>query len=423
MLLVGVFCAAVLFAVVAVVVTGVVTEGVDGATKDDDEALPGHILVPSYPAGVFVSPTPPPTTTTTTTTTRTPIKELVCTIGAYVVQSFSYPPDGLCHYLFYYKLFITKDGTLHGTSEDLSWHLYKQQMPTYRTTKGGMAFDNTYVNMSLVHGAAVRINELAQNDRNIANYGVLNIISRGTKLESQFTKAKRFLEELKRLQKEGEDRKIFIGMGLYAFNEDDGLNTFKNIFRRAVNDSNFYTVFAITSITAMPDRDTCTVQPAGERRLHSNVYPAIDNYKDLLTNDSQYGNELAIVGASLQMGAMMYTLKKDFTGGPSAELINERCDEASITSPEMVCKGYQVSNTGNGRFGFVHSANKIRVFLMEDENSILAKADIKTWENPTIISRFSWLVFNIHFDQSLKACAMNSNFYRLRFLKSAFNIP
>ncbi|XP_077536213.1 uncharacterized protein LOC144148572 [Haemaphysalis longicornis] len=132
-------------------------------------------------------------TGTTTTTTRTPIKELVCTIGAYATQAFSYPEDGLCHYLFYYKLYIDQRGVVHGVSDDWSWDLYKERMQIYNSTKGGMAFDITYVQVNLARIQYGDIENHARNGHNIANYGVLDIVAEGRYLEGLVERAKRFL--------------------------------------------------------------------------------------------------------------------------------------------------------------------------------------------------------------------------------------
>ncbi|XP_077536212.1 uncharacterized protein LOC144148571 [Haemaphysalis longicornis] len=296
-------------------------------------------------------------------------------------------------------------------------------MRTYSSTQGGMAFDITYVDANMAQIRASDIDDHARNGNNVANYGVLDIVAKGPDLESLVDKAKRFLADVKALQRQGEDRKLFIGMGLYAFKEGNGLDLFKNIFRKVVNDSSFYTVFAITSTIELPARGYCTVQPTGTRTPLSNLYPAIEDFKELLTNDTQYENALAIVGVSLEMGALVYNLKDNFTEQASMDITDKECDGATLTSPNMVCKSNRTADSAYGLFGFASATDNTRVFAMESAQSVTDKAQIiHEWKNPDIIDRFSWLVFNIQFDNSLNYCPLNNNFSRVRNLKKRFDI-
>ncbi|KAL3203331.1 hypothetical protein MRX96_041947 [Rhipicephalus microplus] len=75
--------------------------------------------------------------------------ELICTVGDTAVERKMFPPDGLCHYLYYTHVFVAtivddRPVTSHyvrATRITASFDAFKDALKRYKKTEGGLSFD------------------------------------------------------------------------------------------------------------------------------------------------------------------------------------------------------------------------------------------------------------------------------------------
>ncbi|XP_065296833.1 uncharacterized protein [Dermacentor albipictus] len=111
-----------------------------GTPPETSGSLP-VLRVPTPQGPVTPKPTTTPTTTPrmTTTTTLTPFTELVCTVSGYSLYMF--PPDGLCHYLFYWDVVVFRK-TIRDVDGSHYWEKFKDKTARLKKTSGGISFDS-----------------------------------------------------------------------------------------------------------------------------------------------------------------------------------------------------------------------------------------------------------------------------------------
>ncbi|XP_070381091.1 uncharacterized protein [Dermacentor albipictus] len=99
------------------------------------------LRVPTPQGPVTPKPTTTPTTNPrmTTTTILTPFTELVCTVSGYLL--YTYPPDGLCHYLFYWDAVVFRK-TIRDVGGSHSWDIFKDQTARLKKTSRGISFNS-----------------------------------------------------------------------------------------------------------------------------------------------------------------------------------------------------------------------------------------------------------------------------------------
>ncbi|XP_070381090.1 uncharacterized protein [Dermacentor albipictus] len=111
-----------------------------GTPPETSGSLP-VLRVPTPQGPVTPKPATTPTTTPrmTTTTTLTPFTELVCTVSGYWL--FMFPPDGLCHYLFYWDVVVFRK-TIQDVDGSHYWEKFKDKTARLKKTSGGISFDS-----------------------------------------------------------------------------------------------------------------------------------------------------------------------------------------------------------------------------------------------------------------------------------------
>ncbi|XP_065294923.1 uncharacterized protein [Dermacentor albipictus] len=227
-------------------------------------ALPLPVLgvpTPQRPATprLTTSATTTTTTRTTTTTTFAPFTELICTVSGFAVFSTMYPPDGLCHFLFYWNV-VVSGGTMRGVEVSTSWDVFKKEMIKRKNTSGGISFDSRYVTAGSIRSVEKELNDLTT--RNIMHYGVLNMLATAAKAHVLWQRTKVLLKELKTIQGNDSNKRIILAMGLYDYgSQGEYYGDFTILFREAIEQSSADTVIAISSVGWLYDRSRCECTP------------------------------------------------------------------------------------------------------------------------------------------------------------------
>nr|XP_037272974.1 protein phosphatase 1 regulatory subunit 37-like [Rhipicephalus microplus] len=89
---------------------------------------------PPLPPPPQPPPPPPPPRQTST-------NELVCTIGTYAVVPAMLPPDGLCDYMYFCHVVVSKN-KVYADRLDFSWDVFKAEMKKRDKTGAGIGFDS-----------------------------------------------------------------------------------------------------------------------------------------------------------------------------------------------------------------------------------------------------------------------------------------
>ncbi|XP_077537913.1 uncharacterized protein LOC144150012 [Haemaphysalis longicornis] len=198
------------------------------------------------------------------------------------------------------------------------------------------------------------------------------------------------------------------------------------MFTDAVDNNVADIVIAITSLGNFNEDAGCEVLPPGflySQPLYPG-YPNLDQYKPLLSDNSTYKKNLRIVGASLEMGAFLYTLPSELTSD-TKKLVFKTCDGVSIVKPSSVCDSdtWEVSGL-DGAFeylvGFIRSIggeDKMHLYFMESFVTIAKKAEhVMKWKP----RRFAWLFLNTDLDNRKDECKATENFDRIGKVKLIF---
>ncbi|KAK8786473.1 hypothetical protein V5799_023752 [Amblyomma americanum] len=160
-------------------------------------------------------------------------KELVCSVNRAATAPLLYPPEGLCHYLYYADLFVHKEEIVAAEIEE-SFEAFKTQFRTnYRRTEGGLAFDIRYTSEGDFNSKVEQqLGDLAR--INIKHYGILNVLARVDKMQALMDKSRGLLRAFKRIQGADKNRKTIIAIGLIDYNETNAWDRYKNWIKMAV---------------------------------------------------------------------------------------------------------------------------------------------------------------------------------------------
>ncbi|XP_077544634.1 uncharacterized protein LOC144157727 [Haemaphysalis longicornis] len=182
-----------------------------------------------------------------------------------------YPPDGLCHYLYYTHIFIAGP-ELRSTESIHSYRTFKNVVKKYQTTRGGLAFDHRYVTAAKIKDSAIQSQLTDLANENIPHAGVLNLIARKDKMAALMSNVKGVLEALKEVQGNDENKKTIIAIGLFGYNEPQAWEMYKNWIKQAT-DYKADTVIAISSTIVLDTSSECKAAPPDALEANDKNFP------------------------------------------------------------------------------------------------------------------------------------------------------
>ncbi|KAL3196849.1 hypothetical protein MRX96_014944 [Rhipicephalus microplus] len=356
------------------------------------DALPGT-KSPDQPTEVgppAVGPTParptPPSPRKPPGPTEAPSKsfsvdELVCTVGATSVLKEMNPPDGLCHYIYYDSVVVTRS-KLVGVEVNTSWTTFITSLSTYTTTTGGIGFDVRYSPASEMNATTEQdLKELAR--QNIKHYGVLNVLDIPDKINKRFADAKELLSTLKGYQEGDGSRKTLIAMGILNYKHPNAMSFLRDIFQDAVNQHVADTVIVYSSLSWIESNEECYSHPPSvfDRTVYSGASvkeadraPDIKSISRLMTKDKSFTSD-AKMGLSLELGTLVYGLRNPAS---SFDAVNAQCMTLYVTNLDVLPCRINLLAIRNELFEGVNVAelknDTLKVLLFDDDLTISKKA-------------------------------------------------
>ncbi|XP_065294921.1 uncharacterized protein [Dermacentor albipictus] len=408
-------------------------------------ALPLPVLgvpTPQRPATprLTTSATTTTTTRTTTTTTFAPFTELICTVSGFAVFSTMYPPDGLCHFLFYWNV-VVSGGTMRGVEVSTSWDVFKKEMIKRKNTSGGISFDSRYVTAGSIRSVEKELNDLTT--RNIMHYGVLNMLATAAKAHVLWQRTKVLLKELKTIQGNDSNKRIILAMGLYDYgSQGEYYGDFTILFREAIEQSSADTVIAISSVGWLYDRSRCECTPPsvwdtealpGLPSTLARKYPDLRRHAVLMSKRHRYSLKIK-TGLSFELATLVYNRTQSYQhqGALDVAFLYSECNLFFTTNYDVVpCK-----NVSRLTRSLVHPDVGIAsaelqpslIFIFEDEDTLEKKcndlARLSTYLRPNM----AILLLNVHLgDYSVNSCGNDDPlradpFWRIRVVKRTLAI-
>lgn len=351
--------------------------------------------------------------------------ELICTVGTFALFSNMYPPDGLCDYLYYTHVVLYNKSQLAGIEVSLSWKMFQAQIKSRSKTAGGVSFDARYVSPMPFDDQGLKSTLKALASANIANYGVLNLITRVKDFDKTMDKAKGAMEKLKSIQGNDAKRRTIIALGMFDYNEPNAWVKYKEEFRKVVEESMADTVIAISSTGMVENRKNCYSAPTSvldssklmePSRTKAKSYPDLKTHSTLVAANVMYNKNTTRVGLSWEMGTLMYLMNK--SSSDFSEKAYFKCNRFQLTQRDVVdCQGGLFDSdllTGGMKYGYVFNAPDT-AFSWEDEESIKEKLDgLKASSN--LRGGLSWLLYDVHLGDYSGNCE-DEDFKSVKFFK------
>ncbi|XP_070381311.1 uncharacterized protein [Dermacentor albipictus] len=285
----------------------------------------------------------------TATTTLTPFTELVCTVSGFAVFGYMYPPDGWCHYLFYWNVVVIGE-TIRAAEVSLSWQIFKDQTAQLKKTSGGMSFDSRYVAASSIRSAEKELEYLATIN-NIKHYGVLNMLATPEKAHDLLQHTKALLQKLKTIQGNDITKRTILAMGLYDYgSQGEYYSFFTNLFKEAVETSKADTVIAISSVGWLYNASRCECTPPsvwdtsalpGLPSTLGRSYPDLSRHAALMLKHQSNFDLKVKTGLSFELATLAYnrTHVSRHLQAVNVAMIPSECNLFFTTSFDVVpCK-------------------------------------------------------------------------------------
>lgn len=364
--------------------------------------------------------------------------ELVCTVGATSVLKEMNPPDGLCHYIYYDSVVVTRS-KLVGVEINTSWTTFITSLSTYTTTTGGIGFDVRYSPASEMNATTEQdLKELAR--QNIKHYGVLNVLDIPDKINKRFADAKELLSTLKGYQEGDGSRKTLIAMGILNYKHPNAMSFLRDIFQDAVNQHVADTVIVYSSLSWIESNEECYSHPPSvfDRTAYSGAAvkeadraPDIKSISRLMTKDKSFTSD-AKMGLSLELGTLVYGLRNPAS---SFDAVNAQCMTLYVTNLDVLPCRINLLAIRNELFEGVNVAelknDTLKVLLFDDDLTISKKCNDMRRNSTFLRSGMSILLVNAHlgdFDTNSSCKGQNEMdredpFWRIKVVKNVLKIP
>ncbi|KAH7972628.1 hypothetical protein HPB52_014261 [Rhipicephalus sanguineus] len=333
-----------------------------------------------------------------------------------------YPPDGLCHYLYYTHVYIReKESAFHVMARGIlaSFTVFKDKVKEYSKTEGGLSFDIKAVNRTGVRQAQSELKNLEQ-DR-ILHYGTLNVINEPDKLRGLVTRAVGMAKALKEHQQNDPRRRTVVAISAIDYGTDDKWNTLKNAVKQAADaNSGIDTVIVISSFSSwLGEMTDCKSVPPGVIN-GDKAFPSLAQNMELVDEASEtiYGNKNVVAGLFLEMGAMMYTYASA-QSDPLATYAYKECKTATLMPLDMGCESSTREKIADVNTAFATGTTEV-VLLFDDSATLKEKIEFVLGNK--LRRRFAWLYFDVHMADFREVCGSKDPFQLIQTLRSDFNI-
>lgn len=362
--------------------------------------------------------------------------ELVCTVGRTAFYAEVYPPDGLCHHIYYRDVAVVR-GVLVGIEIMSSWEMFKMVMMKYTKTSGGIAFDVRYASPTSLNATVKKELEMLAT-KNVKNYAVLNVLGVPDRLSKLYNDAKPLLMELKNLQGSDKTRKTIIGIGILNYKLSNAMSRLRDIFNDAVNQHVADTVIAYSSVGWIESIKECYSHPPSvfDRRAFDGMaateaarMPEIRSIATLMTRDKTFSSDTKM-GLSFELGTLIYHL---VLPGSHADLVNAKCNVMYVTNYDVLPCKLDVFASRNELFQGVNVADVPKdlkkVLLFEDDVTITKKCNNLAQNSTYLRHGMSLLLNNVDLGDFTKngSCADDADrsdpFKRIRIVRAVLKIP
>lgn len=342
-----------------------------------------------------------------------------------------YPKDGLCHYLFYTHVFIYENETKEEKKPPIitvassrivvSFNVFKQQILKYKKTEGGLSFDVRAVDHGRVFRGYTTVRKLQE--EKLLHFGFLNIIDRPGALEGLVTSAVATCGLLKNIQANSTRRRIVVAIGSIDYSTPRHWAMFKDALKEAAKkDSRIDTVIAVTSINSWLDKmGNCKCVPPAFIKGSNAKFPSLDKDMELvdMASEKLYGNRDVVVGLSLEMGAMMYTLKQVEAVPNFEAFLYKDCKAATLMPLDMGCESGSWAKVKDTNVAYPTGTQEL-VLLFDDLYTVNDKITFVLGKKRR--RRFAWLYFDVHMADFRGSCGQEDPFRTIQNLRTNFSI-
>ncbi|XP_077524249.1 uncharacterized protein LOC144135462 [Amblyomma americanum] len=401
-------------------------------------AAPG----PAPPGPVPPGPVPPGPVTRRFTTVRPSnrYRELVCTVNRFATTWAVYPPDGLCHYLYYGLVFVVEE-QVRATTSPVSYDAFLSVARGYNVTGAGIAFHTRYTNAETVTGnvsaemnIATHLKLLRMNFR-VVHYGFINVIARMKAMPPLVNKVLKVLKILKDYQKSFETvepfddyvGKTILGLGLFRYNEINAWRQYKELLQKLTTYDYVNTVIALTTTVTLEDFGNCKTVPPDVLRTKDRAYAELIRHGELMKESSPDIGPDAIFGLSLEMGAAFYYLQRSYDTLQMTTYVSP-CEYRGFTNLDSTCEEgdiYRLPQSSNVAFGSTiyklrrPDAPRSYVYFWESKVTLFEKLDFL--EALPMRQRFSWLYLDVNLADFTGQCT-ESPWQNIQEFKTAFDM-
>lgn len=338
-----------------------------------------------------------------------------------------FPPDGLCHYLYYTHVFvatIVDDRALtshyvRATRITASFNAFKDALKRYKKTEGGLSFDIKAVNGSDFRDAREDLMGLQKN--RIWHYGTLNVIHYPDMLDGLLTRTVGLTQAFKEIQGKDKRKRTVVAISAILYDDDGKWNALKDAIKMATQEkSDIDTVIIISSFNSwLADMKDCKSVPP-------NIIDGVSGFPYLAQNmevvnkenEAVYGKQDVVVGLSLEMGAMMYTYHSA-QNDPLRSYAFKECKTATLMPLDMACSSKEREKVMDVNVAFGEGTKEVVLFF---DDSATLKEKIEYVKETQLRRNFAWLYFDVHMTDFRNQCGFKNPFQLIQTLRSEFEI-
>lgn len=326
-----------------------------------------------------------------------------------------YPDDGVCNYLYFTHIIVR--GTLSPPFHKKGWLMFQKQMKARSKTGGGIAFDVHSLTVAALKNPTARAELTKLANENVKHYGLLNVMAQPEELAQLLEKAREQLNELKALQGNDAKRKTVLAVGLFDYSKSNAWDTYKSLFKKAVDEYKADTVIAISSTGYLESEDNCVAVPPLAIKSPNPAYPSLERHGELMKESFKYNKQAPMVGISFELAVLLYILEQGTKNYD--EVPYRKCKSTGIGDMEILCgPADRQKSLPFGRVGHYIEGNNEQVYIGEEVESLKKKVEyIKTLG---VRKPITWLVFNVHLT-TLRENTCVSRFSMLQSIRDALN--
>ncbi|XP_064485542.1 uncharacterized protein LOC135398020 isoform X2 [Ornithodoros turicata] len=394
-------------------------EAVRETTKDTSGAATETIIT-----GLFTPGKNGSTARSTTPPTSMPRRPLLCTLGSHALLPQQYPPDGLCHLLFYTHV-IFDNGHFAPVESPGSWRLFQQMAGASTATHYGISFDFGAIDnlQTALSGKAGQEDFAALFHGKIQHHGTLNVVGNKTYLQQAMSRLKTILPlvvGLHSLNTADSNKQSYIVIGVEMTNPlADGSYLSPTLHEAAKTFANILLVRThVSSWDMKEDKGTAGAsmwinsRGIGKHDLNSTLSAIQDLSRPPHQCIVMMSMTLAV--ASFHMGRSEHLIDRDTSSSKPMNFglvdFNKACmssvTETKVVEPEKIVLGADPQEQ--------------QQIIYESEDTMIAKVRLvheKHQDRPSGILDVSWALFDVDYGDYSGACGRGTSFSRLEAVR------